>query len=61
MQSPMRKYRGIWKLVDGQRVRFELDRKQGLIVMRKGKRQARIVSFSQLNDVAIGQLKMNLI
>jgi hypothetical protein len=57
----MRKYRGIWKLVDGQRVRFELDRKQGLIVQRRGKRQARIVSFAQLNDVALGQLKMNLV
>jgi hypothetical protein len=57
----MRKYRGIWKLMDGQRVRFELHRKGGLMVLRAGKKNPKTVSFQQLLDVADGQLKMNLV
>lgn len=56
----MRK-RGIWKQVDGRRVRFELSRKSGLLVSRRGKRKQRIVSFQELFDLAEGQLKMNLL
>ena len=54
-----RKRRGIWIAMDGSRVRFELDRRQGLLVRRHGKRMKR-VSFEMLYDVAVGQPQLNL-
>jgi len=40
----MKKRRGIWIRIDGTRVRFELNRRQGLIVRRRGK-PATVLSF----------------
>ena len=56
-----RRRRGIWKRVDGNSVRYELDRKRGLKVRRGRRRKERVIGFSDLLDLAEGQLKMNLI
>jgi len=47
--------------VDGNSVRYELDRKRGLKVRRGRRRKERVIGFSDLLDLAEGQLKMNLI
>lgn len=55
----MKKRRGMWIRVDGTRVRFELNRKFGLLVRRHGSRQ-RVVSFTRLYDSAVEQPQLPL-
>jgi hypothetical protein len=55
----MKRYRGIWKRVDGARVRFELSRRKGLMV-RRGRLPQRTISFERLYDVAVEQPQLPL-
>jgi hypothetical protein len=59
--NSLRKRRGIWKQIDGSKVRYELCRKAGLKVRRGRRRPERVISFADLLDLAEGQLKMNLL
>lgn len=45
--------------MDGSRVRFELNRKAGLIVRRHGHRQ-KVISFQRLYDTAVEQPQLPL-
>lgn len=55
----MKHRRGIWIRVDGARVRFELNRKAGLIVRRHGQRP-KTISFPRLYDAAVEQPQLSL-
>lgn len=56
----MKKRRGIRVRVDGALVRFELNRKSGLLV-RRGRQPQRVISFQDLYDQANGQPRLTLI
>ena len=55
----MKKRRGMWIRVDGAPVRFELNRRRGLIV-RRGRQPARVISFPRLYDIAVDQPQLTL-
>lgn len=55
----MKKRRGMWVRVDGSRVRFELNRKAGLLVRRHG-HKAKVISFPRLYDTAVEQPQLPL-
>ncbi len=55
-----RKQRGMWKRIDGSKVRFALNRKTGLHVRRGRRRRERIISFQDLLDLAEGQFRLNI-
>lgn len=55
-----RKRRWLWKRIDGAKVGFAVDRRDGLHVRRGRRRPERVVSFQDLLDLAEGQFRMNL-
>jgi len=55
----MKKRRGMWIRVDGAPVRFQLDRKRGLLV-RRGRQRQHLISFARLYDTAVEQPQLPL-